>query len=286
MNSIKNLSKRVVMIFFRDKSNVFYSLLASGLVFLIYLLFLGDVYADEGILAHMPNFVAMQNQWLIAGMLFITSFSSVLNAMGQLPYDKRIKISDDLLVAPLTRRSIVAGYMLGGSAAAFILSLVLMIFGYLYLFFKQTPLPDLPHTLYILVLVIVSILLVSSFAFLLAAYGKTPRSYGAVSGVLQTLVGFLAGVYLPLGTLGEGVKTLMTLLPTTHVVMLLRQAFTAGSFPQTTTAYIEGLRLFMGVDLSIGKYVIPVWVSWFYIGVSTLIMFLLSARKLSQSEDQ
>ena len=59
------------------------------------------------------------------------------------------------------------------------------------------------------------------------------RSEGAFSGfstVLGVLIGFLTGIYMPLGTMSSGMQTIGSMMPATHIAALTRQALSKEAF--------------------------------------------------------
>ncbi|MBR5668366.1 MAG: hypothetical protein IKX15_02000, partial [Spirochaetales bacterium] len=73
--------------------------------------------------------------------------------------------------------------------------------------------------------------------------------------VLSVLIGFLTGIYMPMGEMTKGMQTIGSMMPATHVAALMRQALSLESFgkimvnaPQET---IDDLRFEMGYDLKL-----------------------------------
>lgn len=288
MKATFSLAKRVILLFFRDKANVFYSLLGSIIMLVLYMLFLNKAWTDEKVIAVMPTFMQFQGQWLMAGITFITCFSTSLNAMGQLPYDNKQRISDDLNVTPISRSKIVAGYWLGAIACAAIMTVFTIAFTYLYLLVKGHAVPGVAQSMIILAIATLCIIMNCAFGFMLASSAATPRSYGSISSVLITLLGFLVGVYVPIGAMGKTTQMVLTLLPFTHGAALLRLPFTretlsAATNPQSASI-LSWARQFLGIDLAIGSFRIEPWVSMVYMAVMSLVFFTISVRNLSKSK--
>lgn len=287
MSTVKTLVRRIVTLFFRDKGTVFYSILASLIMFAVYYLFLGQAYVSDDVLEVMPKYLSMQSIWLMAGIIFITSFSSSFNGMGQLPYDRRTHIVDDIYVSPVDRGSIVGGYVLGAAVCSLIMSILTILLAYIYLWIKIGFVPGVLATVQALGVVIMAIVMNSALAFFTATFINSPQSYGSITSVLLTMIGFLAGVYIPIGSLGKTVKIVLSVLPTTHVIALLRQVMLADIFAQSTTsanaAFLGGLREYMGIDIVIGDLQVQPWLSLVYVLGVTVLLFFVSARKISKA---
>ena len=52
---------------------------------------------------------------------------------------------------------------------------------------------------------------------------KTQNAYGVASTVVNTLIGFLMGIYVPIGVLPSAVQTAIRLFPISHAAVLFRR---------------------------------------------------------------
>ncbi|MGB4594722.1 MAG: ABC transporter permease [Anaerolineaceae bacterium] len=287
MKSTLNLAKRVILIFFRDKSNVFFSLLGSIIMLMLYMLFLGSAWTNSETQAIMPGYIQMQNQWLMAGIVYITCFSTSINAMGQLPYDYQGRISDDLNVTPIARGKIVTGYVIGAFVCSAVMTILTILFTYGYLLVKSFDLPSVGQTFLVLLAALLCIIMNCAFGFLLASLTSSPRSFGSVGSVLLTLIGFLIGVYVPIGAMGKTTQAVMTLLPFSHGASLLRLPFTHETLALATTPQsqpiLQGVREFLGIDLVINSFKIQPWMSVLYMLVLSLVLITISSMRISKS---
>lgn len=290
MKSTLNLAKRVILIFFRDKSNVFYSLLGSIIMLVLYMLFLSRAWTNDEAQAVMPSFMQMQNQWLMAGIVYITCFSTSINAMGQLPYDRQQRISDDLNVTPIARGKIVTGYVLGAFVCSAAMTILTILFTYGYLVVKGNDLPSVGQTVLILLAALLCIIMNCAFGFLLASLTSSPRSFGSIGSVLLTVIGFLIGVYVPIGAMGKTTQVALTLLPFSHGASLLRIPFTQETLTLATTPQsqpiLQGVREFLGIDLVLNTFKIQPWMSVLYMLLLSLVFVVISSIRISKSRKE
>jgi len=112
------LARRNLTVFFRDKAAVFFSLLSALIIFGLYIFFLGDLWTSN--LESIVNGQEIMDSWLIAGLLTITSFTSAMGAYGVMVEDKARGISKDFYASPVSRKNIVAGYVLSALVTGFI----------------------------------------------------------------------------------------------------------------------------------------------------------------------
>ena len=71
---------RNLKIFFRDRSAVFFSLLSPLILIGLYVLFLGDVYADN--FSEIANARELLDRWVMAGLLSTTAVTGAIGLSG------------------------------------------------------------------------------------------------------------------------------------------------------------------------------------------------------------
>ena len=101
---------RNLKVFFRDKTAVFFSLLAVLIVLGLYIFFLWDVWVDS-----FPNIKGVKNLmncWIIAGLIGVTSVTANMGAFGTMIEDKSKNKIKDFYVSPIKKSKIVGGYII------------------------------------------------------------------------------------------------------------------------------------------------------------------------------
>lgn len=74
-------AKRNLLVFFKDKSSVFFSLFAVFIIIGLYALFLGDMMAEQ--VAGLENGRFVMDSWISAGLIAITPVTSTMGALGR-----------------------------------------------------------------------------------------------------------------------------------------------------------------------------------------------------------
>lgn len=288
MKAINRIAKRIFTLFFRDRSAIFYTFLATGIMIAVYLFFLDKAFFSEQQLQLVPELADIQDSWLMAGIAMITSFSASFTALSQMPMDQRTKAFDDFFVAPIRRGQIVAGYILGSTVTAFVISLGTVTLTYVYLAIKKLQLPGIQSTLSIVGITLLTTLVASGIAFFVASGKNSIRSYGSISSIMLTLIGFFAGAYIPYGALGKTVQTLMSWLPTGHAVGLMRQQYLRDMLQGMNLPSefdLPAFRVYFGIDIEmLGKVVNP-WASVAIILIWALIMFGLGIFRIQKQKE-
>ena len=124
-------AKRNLMVFFRDKSAVFFSLLSALIIVALYALFLGDT-MTQGYEA-VPEVRALMDSWIVAGILAITSITTTMGAYGTMVDDRARKIEKDFHCSPLHKSSIAGGYILSAFLIGVVMTLVALVLGEVYI---------------------------------------------------------------------------------------------------------------------------------------------------------
>ena len=126
-----NLLRRNLLIYFRDKATVFFSLLSVIITFGLYVFFLGDLYAASYAASEHARF--LMDSWIMAGILGVTSVTTTLGAYGIMVVDETNFITKDFYSAPLKRRTIAAGYILSSYVIGLIMSVLAFVCAEVYI---------------------------------------------------------------------------------------------------------------------------------------------------------
>jgi len=243
------MTGRNLKVFFRDRAAVFFSLLAVLIIIALYAVFLGDTMTSglEGV----EGVEFLMNSWVIAGILAVVSMTSTLGAFGVLIDDRTKKISKDFAVAPLKRSSIAGSYVFSAYAVGVIMSLAALLVGEIYIAASGGELLGAAEMLQVVGIILLSVLSSSAMMFFVASLIKTQNAYGAVSTIVGTLIGFLTGMYIPIGSLPEGVQSVIRAFPVSYSASAFRQVMMdrpmEASFDGAPQALVDEFRLEMGV---------------------------------------
>jgi len=108
---------------------------------------------------------------------------------------------------------------------------------------------------------------------------KTNSAYGTISTIIGTLIGFLAGIYFPMGQAPEFLRPVMVAFPPSQAAMLLRRITMADPIAYAFYAepeYIQGFQDFMGYNLTLGNLEITAPISIAYLLITAAIFYGLS----------
>jgi len=276
------LSKRIVLLFFRDRANVFFSLLAVLIILGLYILFLGDMMeqALRGSLGFDSDKIGVtMSSVVLAGMIAVTGITSCMGALGISVEDKETA-AKDFLTSPAPRRKITTGYILGSAAIGLIMSLIALGICLVYIAINGGSLPDLVGFGLLLMTVFLSVLCGNSMVYFMSMFINTENAFSAVSTVIGTLIGFLMGIYEPIGQMPEAVQWVIKCFPMSHAATMMRQLLADGElsllFADAPPEVLSGFREMFGIVYKFGDHTATFWLSAAVLVISTIIFFTLS----------
>ena len=271
------LVKRNLLCYFRDKGAVFFSLMAVLIVVLLYLLFLRNMLVEsilkEVEYASADKLSCLVDSWVLAGILGIVSVTASAGSLQAMVEDNISGKGRDFLVTPMKSSEVAGGYILSTFLVGLITGYVTFAIALVYLAATGC-LMEAASVAVCAGLMIPSALSGSIIVF---AIISRFRSIGAFSGffaVVSVLIGFLTGIYMPMGSMNEAMQVIGFLVPATHMAALFRQNLCSGSLSDVFGPYDpSAFRHEMGFDLSIGGFGFTPLMSLVYVLAVTAVFF-------------
>lgn len=275
---------RNLKVFFKDKAAVFFSLLAVFIIIGLYALFLGDVWMEN--FKEMSGARYLIDSWIVAGLLAVTSVTTTMGAFETMVQDKTKKISKDFVASPIKNRSIVSGYIFSSIVIGIIMSLVALILSEVYIIANGGNIMSVSVFIKVLGLIVISTVTNSALVLFLVSFFDSSNAFSTASSIVGTLIGFLTGIYLPMGSLPEAVQWVVKCFPVSHAVVLFRQVIMQApmeaSFNGAAAESTEWFEQFMGVRFSFGETAVSPLLSILILVGTALIFFGLSVIRLSK----
>lgn len=289
MSTVSSLTGRNLKLFFRDRASVFFSLLSVIIIIALYALFLGDIQVQNLQDASgqvIPGAEWLVNAWIFAGILAVSTVTVSLGAYGTMVDDVHGGQIKDFFVSPIRRTQLVAGYMVSSALISLIMNLVAFAISEAYIVFSGGELLSPLQMLETLGILCLSIFSFSSLVCFITSYVKSPRAFGTLSTIVGTMIGFLTGIYVPVGVLPEAVVSVMKFIPFTYSALWLRQIFTAapmemvfaGAPTEAVTQYAD----MYGINLYFGDTLVTPWMMAMIITGTGILFFALSIWRLSK----
>lgn len=277
--------KRNMMIYFKDKGAVFYSLIGTLMIFLLYVLFLGNLWTgmyDSNI----ENANELINSWVMAGILAVVSATSSSGILGIMVNDKSTNVFKDFVASPVKKSHITGGYVLAVTVAGLIMSFITLIISEVYIVICGGHLLSLSRVIEVLVLLVIVSLSNTSFMIFFASFFKSHNAFTSAAGILNSCIGFIAGAYIPIGMFPAAFRYVLEMLPIFQGSALLRQAMMGDILDKSCQALsaADKAELYhkLGITIQIGNYEFSNLVSFIIIGIAFTIFFSLGTYNIAK----
>ncbi len=281
---ILKLISRNLKLYFRDRATVFFSLLGVFIIILLYLTFLGDMMVSYAgaVFNDYPEIDArfMMDSWIMAGVIAVATITTTLGSFGTMVSDNSSKVSFDFRVSPIKRSTIVLSYVISSFIVGFIMSLISLVFGELYILISGGSILSFVGFLKTLGVIFLSVLMSSSIIFFIITFIKSNNAFGAVSTVFGSIIGFLMGVYIPIGNLPSGLQTVIKAFPFSHAAVLLRQVMMSEAVDLTFVP--DEFKYFVGTNFQVNGETLSLFASVAFMLISSVVFIGLGVLVISR----
>jgi len=265
-------TKRNLLVFFRDKAAVFFSLLASLIIVVLYLLFLGDVWSNS--FPGIENARSIMDSWIMAGLIAVTPFTAAMGAFGTMITDRTSKIYKDFYCSPVSRFGITSGYIVSSFIIGVILSLFTLVLAQGYILIQGGELISFLVFVKILGIILLSTFMSTSFAFFIVSFFNSQNGFATASTISGTLIGFLTGIYLPIGMLPNAV----------HLRQIMMGKMMDKAFEQIPVEAADEIKQMLGVVFKFNEYTMTPSVHLLILIVTGILFFGLALLSMSRKK--
>lgn len=290
MNLLYQMVLRNLRLYLRDRAAVFFSFLSVIIILAMYILFLGkmqsDFLANDFGLGEEKDW--MVASWIMAGILMVSTVTVPLGAVGKLIDDRDKGMLNDFYAAPINRNILALSYLISAWVIGFVMVMANFVIGQVYVLSQGGEFMSFIQLIQTLGLVILSIMTFSSIFFYVSLFIRSSNAYGTLSTLVGTFIGFLGGIYIPIGVLGDNVQRVMNLLPTAHAVTIMRRVYmqnaVESAFGELPDQAYETYAYWYGMDISIGSFTMQSWQMVVSLVVTMLLFYSLSVLRLRNSK--
>lgn len=215
------LIQRNLLLYFRNRSGVFFSLMGAAISFILYLIFLKQNMQQSW--SQVPSASILLDTWLIGGTLAVTGMTTTLSSLSQKVIDREKQASLDLALTDAGPIRVELGYLISATLIGFCMQLVMfaLMVGYFAVIDGLTV--TVSQVGAVVGLMLVSALLATTINALIIQGVRSVDSLGKLGTIVGTASGFLVGTYLPIGSLPSFAQLLVKLTPGSYVAALYRQ---------------------------------------------------------------
>lgn len=213
--------KRNLLLYFRNWSGVFFSLMGALISFVLYLIFLKQNMLSSW--AHVPHATRLLDLWLIGGTLAITAITTTLTSLSQMVIDRERHVTADLQLTDAGPLRLQLSYLLSAAVIGVIMQVAMFA-----IMLGDFALTDhvtvtMSQAINVCGLMVVSALLATAVNAILIQGVRTVTNLSKLGSIVGTAAGFLVGTYIPIGLLPAFAQDLVKLTPGSYVAALYRQ---------------------------------------------------------------
>ena len=290
MEQFMTFTGRNLKNYFRDKGSVFFSLLSMLIVIFLMIFFLGDMYIENTVdlLSAFPGRdKAMDRKnaelliliWNFAGILSINAVTVTLAVYSVMIKDRVTGKLNSIYTAPVSRGVIAGGYIAAAWMASVFVCTITLFITEIYGIIKGQNVFSFVTHMQLMGLIAVNSFVYAAFMYLLAMIAKTEGAWSGIGTVIGTLVGFLGGIYIPIGSLDKSIGAIMKCTPVIYGTSMFRSIMTK-SVSETTfwgvpEEMLEEYRIVTGIHLKIFDRTIGIteeWIGLFLCGIVLMIV--------------
>lgn len=268
MRKYCSLVKRNCLVFLRDRSAVFFSLLSMLIVLILMGVFLGGMNVDSltELLARYggirdaaldrENASHLVQYWTLAGILTVNAVTVTLTVIGVMVDDASENRLSSIYSAPVKRGLVSLSYITAAVLIGMLFCMLTLAASLVYICAGGGTMLSLNALGQAAGYTFLNVCIFAVIMYLAALFIKTSSAWSGVATIVGTLVGFLGAIYLPMGQLPQSVGNFLKYLPILHGTSLMRKACCADMISRTFEGLpgelSAGYQEFMGITVSIG----------------------------------
>ena len=232
MRKYIGLTKRNLLIYFKDYQSILFSMITPIIVFVLYLLFLKDTFVSP-----IKNATIGLEQWildedinmfvnglLLTGILGTTMITVPYNCLITIVRDRENKIDYDISATPIRRVQIVLSYFTASALSAFIMAAIILTGGLCIMGVQGTLYLGVKDVAALYGITFLGAISATSLFMIVVLFFKTSSASGAFLGILSAACGFVIGAYIPISQFSEGVQTFCNVFPGSGITVLYRNS--------------------------------------------------------------
>ncbi len=299
------LTRRNMLLFLRNKTTIFFSIVAPVLLLTINTLFLGNLGVSQMQEALSENgydgmFTDSQlrtvvDTWMVSGVLSMATLTVALNSMFVMISDKEKHIRDDFQASPVSEVALALSYALSSLILTMSICIIFLFICLIYLYISSQTVLDVSQIFESIGIIIMGSLSAVLFLMCITTLFKRTSTATSFAGIFSALIGFLIGAYLPPLILPYALRQFSNFLPGTHITSLFRLCLMRNAIEpiqaKLNTSDFSQLADDFGTDINMFGVSFDKWAMCLFVtGVIILcfLIYLLEAylqhRKISKPE--
>ena len=260
MKTVIMLTKRNMLLYLKDKATVFFSMLSMFIIIGLTIVFLGKMNVDnilEMVSIERKMATYLVNSWVMAGIIVVNSVTVTLGVIRIMVDDEDKNRITSFWVSPVSRSKITLGYILAAFIIGCIFCFITLGISQVYIYLSGGNFLGFNELMKAIVFTVINVFSSSCFVFFIATFIHTNSVFSALTTILGTLVGFAAGIYLPIGSLPNMVQKVVKCFPIAYGTSLMREVYVKDAmdkvFSGAPAKILNEYTNYMGITVSIGE---------------------------------
>ncbi|MEG1435944.1 MAG: hypothetical protein RSC30_00005 [Oscillospiraceae bacterium] len=268
------LVRRHCVLFLRNKLNILLSFASIIIILGIYIMFLRDfmidMVAQHGVL---PSHVdAFTDRFMTAGLLVVIGTTTCFGVVQIAVNDAAVGIKRDYLVAPATTFQITIGYLIASTLISSFFTCLSVVGCMTFFDWNYGSVPSINEILKICGTSMYSCCMNSMILLCLTRPLKSTATFSTLANLYGTVIGFLAGAYLPCYFYPSWLRDILFYFPPAQMASVLRQMFTRDMSLEFET---ESLLRAFGICLERSGEIVSLTEQWRILVLSGLILLAI-----------
>lgn len=260
MKTVIMLTKRNMLLYLKDKATVFFSMLSMSIIIGLTIVFLGKMNVDnilEMVSIERKMATYLVNSWVMAGIIVVNSVTVTLGVIRIMVDDEDKNRITSFWVSPVSRSKITLGYILAAFIIGCIFCFITLGISQVYIYLSGGNFLGFNELIKSIVFTVINVFSSSCFVFFIATFIHTNSVFSALSTILGTLIGFISGIYLPMGALPNMVQKVVKCFPIAYGTSLMREVYVKDAmdkvFSGAPAKILNEYTNYMGITVSIGE---------------------------------
>ena len=274
-----HLVHRHLKLFLKDMSNVFLCLLSAIVILGLYALFIRDFMIDAITIMNieLSNVHEFVDSLMSCGLIIVVGCTGALPISCRYVNDKTSGIIDDFYVSPVSRTSIFFSY----HVAAFICSLFLSVFTLCivngFFIYQYSMIISINRWLFTFLIIFLSAIVSSNLMMLGTLFFKSSHAYSSFANLVGVILGFLAGVYIPIGYYPQTIRNILYYFPLAQTTGMLKLRLVESYIPSHIDAnLLDEFYLRFGCTLSYNQSIASLDQQFILVMLSIGLLFILN----------
>ena len=236
MKQFRELTRRNIILFFKDKGMFFTSLITPAILLVLYATFLGNIYKDSFLSSLPEGFTLAEDliNGLVGGQLMssILAVSCVTVAFSSnmlMVQDKANGTIKDLSISPVKKSTLALSYYFATLISTLIICYVALAICLLYVSFIGWFI-SFADVMFLMLDVFLLVMFGTALSSIINFFLSSQGQIAAVGTIMSAGYGFICGAYMPISSFSSGLQKVVSFLPGTYGTSLVRNHSMNGAF--------------------------------------------------------